>query len=719
MQTTTTTATQATSIAKTAIFHIATGFVVAVVVLTEVTIPANSSLLLRIALVVAGLAFLVAGATVYLYSELHESIGCLVLNIAAFALIFSTLQTEISGDPRLIFATRLLASVIPALLVRAFYDVAPIERGRRLVVTAFDSVAVLTVAFLIVATVLQISTALQIDDDLIRTACYASFTVSLIGAMGVAISLMVRTRDSSIRTGLLLILIAAAIQSVLMLGWGSLDPASPLTGLWVLSSILLPLAVVAPTFRNRLADMRLQRDLVYALLTAIVSGAYASALVALSLTMRLSGLAAAVSIGAISIAFVPIVRAVHRAVDRWFYQDAYDYRAVLTKFSSATPEFRNADDLAQRLCTEVMSALNPRWCAVYAGSGSGRILLHATDPVAAELASRDVEHESIATRRFTLGEPGHDVGQLVIGLPSRRARLRLVDSDLLRTIAYQAGIVLENSQLIASLDERIRHLEDVQHATRVLHRRLSESEERTRAELSRDLHDSALQSLFHLIRMAEDLSADTESPPIPSSEASDRVARLADLGRDIAFELRQVCEDLRPPMLDQLSLPLALEALANRYRTLFGLDVSLRVTGVTGVTGDADAPDTHQATVLYRATGEALANAQRHARATRIALELDVTSESIRLKIHDNGLGFSIQPADLLNLTEAGHLGLAGMFERVDGLHGRIDIGTNDDGGTTVDITLPTTPLVPADSREAAPDARVLSGAASLLPIDK
>lgn len=675
-------ATQTNGIVKTVIFHVATGFVVTVAVLTEVALPADTSAMLRIALVFTALAFLVAGATVYLYSAVHDSVGCLLLNIVAFVLVTSTMLAEMSGDPTIIFVTRLSASLVATLLVRAFFNVAPGARTRRTVVMLFDAGAVVTVLFVFTAT------ALRMDDALVRAICDGAFATSLVAAMCVLIGLTLRTRDVVARTEFIIILIVAVAQAALMTLLGTPDPAAPLAWLWVLSSVLLPLAVVAPTFRNKLGELRLQRSLVYALLTAIVSGAYATALVTLALTMHLTGLTAAVGIGAVSITFIPLVRAVHRAVDRWFYQDEYDYRAVLNRFYIASREFRHADDLAKRLCDEVMSALNLSWCAVYIGSGSDKTLLHTTDPLAAELASHEGEgeHESIEVRRFTLGAPGHDVGQLVIGLRNHRARLRHVDSDLLRTIAYQAGIVLENSQLVASLAERIRSLEEAQSTTRILHRRLSESEERTRARLSRDLHDGALQSLFHLVRVAEDLSATVDRTSTAATAATAaQIVDLADLGRDIAFELRQVCEDLRPPLLGQLSLPLALEALANRYRTVFGFDISVHVIG----DADVSVPDEHQVTALYRVTSEALANARRHAQATLVTVELEFSADSIHLSIHDDGSGFSVEPPDLLGLTEGGHLGVAGMFERIDILDGRIEIRKNTKGGTTVDITLP------------------------------
>ena len=365
-------------------------------------------------------------------------------------------------------------------------------------------------------------------------------------------------------------------------------------------------------------------------------------------------------------------------------RDSYDYRIVFSQMATAAPGFRHADELGAYLCAELMGALNLAWCALYSGTGAKRVLVHATDPLAAEAAVHLGDQELRELRRFPLGKEGSGVGELVVALRSRNARLRPVDEDLLRTMAYQAGIVIENYQLIASLDERIRRLEAAEVSTRILHRRLAESEERSRAQLSRDLHDGALQSLFHLVRVAEG--------PAHTGMADDGGAlsvldQIADLGRDIAFELRQVCEDLRPPMLDQLSLPLALESLLGRYRATFGLHASLAVEG----NADALSQSTVLATALYRVAGEALSNILRHAHAEQVQLVMEIGADSVGLVVRDDGRGFEAEAGDLLALTEDGHLGLAGMFERIREIDGTTSITRRDGGGTEVRVSIPYT----------------------------
>lgn len=568
------------SVVKTVFFHTTTVFVIGVIVLTEVSLPANTSAFLRFALCVAGLAFLVAGTSMYLYSELHESLSCLALNVAAFVLVFAMVFIEVRSDAWVVMVARVVIVLLPPLLARAFFDIAPAVRWSRAVMWVFDVVAVLGVAFLVVVLVAHL-------DE--RTARVVSSGLFVIGGSAATVLLLVLALTVSrgaTRAALLTIAAVALVQAALLVVLPEPKPTEPLAWAWVLASTLLPVAVVATSLRTKFVDPRLRRDLSYAIATAAVAGCYAIGLVLLSKIPHLGGLVAAVSIGALSIAFVPVIRAVHRAIDRWFYRDAYDYRTVLTHLASATPGSRDVYEVAHTLCVEVQAALNLRWCAVYAAAGVERELLYATDPLGAELAIVSGERDSAGVIHFPLGVPGRSPGQLVICQRSARARLRQVDEDLLRTVAYQAGIALENSHLIASLDERILKLEDAQATARILGRRLSESEERTRARLSRDIHDGALQSLFRLVRVAEGVSPSTKGIRLDDGAQLDEIA---DLGRDIAFELRQVCEDLRPPMLDQLTLADALEALATRFRSMkeWRQDITKNHSGEQGGSGQA------------------------------------------------------------------------------------------------------------------------------------
>jgi signal transduction histidine kinase len=89
-----------------------------------------------------------------------------------------------------------------------------------------------------------------------------------------------------------------------------------------------------------------------------------------------------------------------------------------------------------------------------------------------------------------------------------------------------------------------------------------------------------------------------------------------------------------------------------------------------------------QRNALYRTAQEGLTNAQRHARATCVTLTVEPTADSIRLIIHDDGIGFD--PA-----SRASGIGLHGMREQANHLRGHLEIDSRPGQGTTLTLTLP------------------------------
>ena len=89
---------------------------------------------------------------------------------------------------------------------------------------------------------------------------------------------------------------------------------------------------------------------------------------------------------------------------------------------------------------------------------------------------------------------------------------------------------------------------------------------------------------------------------------------------------------------------------------------------------------------LHRIAQESLANALRHAHATRITLTLTYTPDSLRLAIADDGLGFTPPPG---GFTSTGHFGLKGLEERAAAIHAQLRITSRPGEGTTVEATLP------------------------------
>jgi signal transduction histidine kinase len=90
---------------------------------------------------------------------------------------------------------------------------------------------------------------------------------------------------------------------------------------------------------------------------------------------------------------------------------------------------------------------------------------------------------------------------------------------------------------------------------------------------------------------------------------------------------------------------------------------------------------------VYRIAIEAVRNAFLHARASRIEAEIRYDPRHLRVRVRDDGIG--IEPAVLQHDGPAGHWGLKGMRERARRIGGKLDVWTDHDAGTEVELTVP------------------------------
>jgi signal transduction histidine kinase len=98
---------------------------------------------------------------------------------------------------------------------------------------------------------------------------------------------------------------------------------------------------------------------------------------------------------------------------------------------------------------------------------------------------------------------------------------------------------------------------------------------------------------------------------------------------------------------------------------------------------DVQVPDEHTAIQLYRIAQEALSNAVRHGRASRVVVSLRVDDGGLRLEIHDDGVGLGGEGAS------AQGAGLRIMRYRAGTLGGSLEVGPRDGGGTVVRCRIP------------------------------
>lgn len=139
----------------------------------------------------------------------------------------------------------------------------------------------------------------------------------------------------------------------------------------------------------------------------------------------------------------------------------------------------------------------------------------------------------------------------------------------------------------------------------------------------------------------------------------------------------------RPVALDHVGLTGAIELLADLVESP-GLEIRTRFDLAFDEGQAEDRLDGEVETAAYRIVQEALDNAVKHARASRVQIELteDDELEEVQLEIRDDGDGFN-------SAVAREGLGLTGMRERVDWLGGSIRIDSAEGEGTRIAVTLP------------------------------
>jgi two-component system, NarL family, sensor kinase len=216
------------------------------------------------------------------------------------------------------------------------------------------------------------------------------------------------------------------------------------------------------------------------------------------------------------------------------------------------------------------------------------------------------------------------------------------------------------------------------------------AEERNR--LAREIHDTLAQQLAALTMQLE--VADTLSAGADTARLGTVIARALALSRSTLDEARDSVLELRAAPLEGRTLVAALEALAFEMRSTpeHALEVSVSSAG----------PDERSEPLpaavevgLYRIAQQALANAARHAMATRALVSLTRDGATTRLRVEDDGAGFD--PA----AVPRGRFGLVGMSERARLLGGTLTIQSSPGSGTVVEAVVPIRPVVESAKRGA------------------
>jgi len=226
---------------------------------------------------------------------------------------------------------------------------------------------------------------------------------------------------------------------------------------------------------------------------------------------------------------------------------------------------------------------------------------------------------------------------------------------------------------VSFVEERERIIRQQRETEEVL-RRINDALEEEAKRIALALHDEAGQLLAAVHLAVAEAAHDL---PAPAGAYLDKVQHLL---KEVEAQLRRLSHELRPPMLDTHGLMQALEFLAEGVHQRTGLRVK-----VGWSTGGRLAPPVEAA--IYRCVQEALSNVTRHAKASKVKVDVRRGARTIRTMVTDDGVGFNLKTVTGRNGRRG--LGLLGIRERVEILGGQIRILSSPGRGTKLTMALP------------------------------
>jgi len=197
-------------------------------------------------------------------------------------------------------------------------------------------------------------------------------------------------------------------------------------------------------------------------------------------------------------------------------------------------------------------------------------------------------------------------------------------------------------------------------------------QEDERKRLAQDIHDEIGQ---YLTAIHVDASAILGAKKL--STARESAQAISSVTRQMMHTIHDLLQRLRPRVLDELGLSLALAELIHHWRQR-----NRGVVLIHSISNQIGIVDESVGVTAYRIMQECLTNVSKHSEARRLNIQVTHDEKHIYMDIEDDGKGF-----DTNQMTNG--YGLAGMRERVQGLSGSMTIKSSLGNGTSIKITLP------------------------------
>lgn len=376
-------------------------------------------------------------------------------------------------------------------------------------------------------------------------------------------------------------------------------------------------------------------------------------------------------------------------IQRNLFSEKKNYHQSLQRFIHEMKKEREAVGLFKRLKRELLDVLDLKEVYIFSQNTiSNYFCLYQEVPLPlmeecvekSKTVLSDIgnlvklqDHEGYV---LVIGHTVSKITYLYISEKPNRTELNLDEKGYLQTISYNTNIAHENLLLIEDLFQELQHVKNdrQQNYPAWLSRLLFSLAENERQQIAIDLHDTVLQEQLYLYRQMDDfVNRNYSMEPV----VKDNMLNFKEQLLDNIHLIRETCNELRPPFLEEMGLVPSLQNLIHQYQlrsnytvTFDSRDFQIEL-------------DSQYVLGIYRIVQELLTNAMKHSRADQVFILLYRESSNVKLIYEDNGVG--INPNKRMETYS--HMGISGIEQRVNGLNGKMSIQSAPKQGFQMNIT--------------------------------
>lgn len=265
-------------------------------------------------------------------------------------------------------------------------------------------------------------------------------------------------------------------------------------------------------------------------------------------------------------------------------------------------------------------------------------------------------------------------------LRSRRDELQRRIRNIETTIERAENVVSQMNVVSEYLSGDLSQIVETAKNRQMMGLKVILAQEEERRRIAREIHDGLAQSMANVVLRTEitERMLETEQHDDAMSEVKDLKSQL----RSGLEEIRKIIFNLRPMALDDLGIVPTLRKFIQDFEEKHGIKTSFEHTGKEARVASA------MEVAIFRFVQEAFSNVLKHANATHIEVEMAFQPEMIKVRIYDNGIGFSQTEAEQ-KAASGNHFGLVGMRERVEILDGVFRVDSKPQQGTTITMLVP------------------------------